>query len=405
MRIAYVSADVGVPVFGAKGASVHVRELARALHSLGHELLIVTARAGGSAPADFHVPVRELSSRAGAGLGATGIERRALQANDALRRYGRTILREFRPDAVYERYSLFGTAGAELAAQLDVPFLLEVNAPLVDEQAMHRGLDWPTAARRLERRLLRSSDHVIAVSQRLRQWLVELGLDERRVTVIPNGVDVQRFRPPARKAAGTLEEQLGLDGRPLVGFLGTLKPWHDVATLIRAVALLQGGPSPPRLLVLGDGPERARLGEIARREGLRSSTIFTGSIPYERVPAYLAALDVAVAPYGPGDGFYFSPLKLFEYLAAARPVVAAAVGDIGHCIRPGATGCLYPPGDVAALAGSIRALLEDRERAAALGRAGREHVCAQHTWQANARVVVELVWGELEARRSRRCAS
>jgi glycosyltransferase involved in cell wall biosynthesis len=108
------------------------------------------------------------------------------------------------------------------------------------------------------------------------------------------------------------------------------------------------------------------------------------------VPAQLAAVDVAVAPYGRDDGFYFSPLKLVEYLAAARPVVAADVGQIAHCVRPGETGCLYTPGDVAGLAAAIRGLLEDRARAAELGAAGRAHVRAEHTWAANARIVVDI---------------
>ncbi|MCA1682757.1 MAG: glycosyltransferase, partial [Actinobacteria bacterium] len=92
----------------------------------------------------------------------------------------------------------------------------------------------------------------------------------------------------------------------------------------------------------------------------------------------------------PDDDFYFSPLKLVECLAAARPVVAADVGEIGHCVRPGETGVLYPAGDVSALSSAIRHLLEEPSRAARLSRAGRDHVRAEHTWVGNARTIVGL---------------
>jgi glycosyltransferase involved in cell wall biosynthesis len=119
-------------------------------------------------------------------------------------------------------------------------------------------------------------------------------------------------------------------------------------------------------------------------------TRFAGAVPHERVPGYLAAVDVAAAPYGETAPFYFSPLKLYEYLAAARPVAAADVGEINHCVVPGRTGSLYRPGDVDALADALETLLADHARAEAMGRTGREHVRTQHRWEATARAVVEL---------------
>ena len=352
MRIAYICADRGVPVFGAKGASVHVRELTRALHALGHDVRIVSPRRGGERPAGFDVPVDE---RLPAG---------------------------FEPDAIYERYSLKSTAGLHAAEQRGIPLLLEVNAPLADEQARYRELADGESARRVERRLIRSATRLIAVSGGIERWLVDAGADPARVTVIANGVDTERFRP---QDGAAVRARLGLHDRRIVGFVGSLKPWHDVATLIRALALL---PHTPHLLVVGDGPERERLERRAVHLDVRAT--FTGAIAHDEVPAHLAALDVAVAPYAADEGFYFSPLKLAEYLAAARPVAAADVGDLRHCVRHGEPGCLYPPGDADALAAAIGDLLHDRARAEAFGAAGREHVRAEHTWEANARAVAEL---------------
>jgi starch synthase len=352
MRVAYICADRGVPIFGGKGASIHVRELTRALHALGHDVRIASPRRGGERPAGFDVPVDE------------------------------QLPADFEPDAIYERYSLNTTAGLRAAEQRRIPLLLEVNAPLADEQERYRRLEDADAARRVERRLIRSATRLIAVSSGIERWLVDAGADPERITVIPNGVDTERFRP---RDGAAVRARLGLNDRRVVGFAGSLKPWHDVATLIRALALL---PLRPHLLVVGDGPERERLEHQAARAGV--AAVFTGAIAHAHVPAHIAALDVAVAPYAADDGFYFSPLKLVEYLAAERPVAAADVGDIRHCVRHGETGCLYTPGDADALAAAIGDLLHDRGRAAAMAAAGRAHVCAEHTWEANARAIVAL---------------
>jgi len=388
MRIAYVSGDLGVPVFGTKGASIHLRELACALRSLGHDVLILSARAGGRAPAGFDIPVCEIATADGSGPRPSR-ELRAVRCAAELRRRGRAPLLAFGPDVIYERLSLFGSAGISLAASLGVPILLEVNSPLTEEQAKYRGLASVERAEAVERAVLRAADRVVAVSGWLQRWLINLGVEPRRVAVVPNGVDPERFDAAAGER-DAIRAQLGVDGRPLVGFVGTLKAWHDVPALILAVAQLRRTMLTPELLIIGDGPERSRLEQLARDEGVATGITFTGDLPHERVPAYLSALDVAVAPYRPDDDFYFSPLKLVECLAAARPVVAADVGEIRHCIRPGETGVLYSAGDVSALSGAIRRLLEDRREAARLGRAGREHVRAEHTWAGNARTIVRL---------------
>ena len=411
MRIAYLCCDFGVPVGGEKGAAVHVRELCRALGSLGHEILLLTPRADGAGSADAGVCVRELPlepveelayhllrSDANAGP-AVARELRATLYAAVLRRRALSTLSQFGPDLVYERYSLFGTAGAALARKLGVPFFLEVNAPLSEEQSRHRGLVFAATAEELERIILCSADRVVVVSPELERWVVERGVERARVTILPNAVDVERFER-AEAAGPVVRKRLGLDGRPTVGFVGTLKPWHGTEALVRAVALLHRRATGPHLVLVGDGPERQALEELAAREGIASATTFMGSVPNECIPAYLAAVDVAAAPYPALDRFYFSPLKLYEYLAAARPVVAADVGQIAHCVRPGETGRLHAPGDVDGLAHALTSVLEDPQAAVRLGRAGREHVRAHHTWEGNARAVAELARAELSRARA-----
>ncbi|MGH8874312.1 MAG: glycosyltransferase family 4 protein, partial [Acidimicrobiia bacterium] len=197
----------------------------------------------------------------------------------------------------------------------------------------------------------------------------------------PNGVDPVRFtvgRPPPGPNF-------------TVGFVGTLKPWHGIETLIEAVAILASADRSYRLLIVGDGPQRAKLEELAQERGLADLTCFTGSVKPRRVPYHLSRMEAAVAPYPDLPGFYFSPLKLFEYLAAGLPVVASRVGQMAELISDGKTGLLCPPGDPPALAEAVALLRRRPDLRARLGRAGRALVERSHTWDQVVDRVLRLV--------------
>lgn len=364
MRIAYVCTDPGVPVFGMKGASIHVQEMCRAFLRLRAEVTMFSPRLEGSPPADF----AGLRTHALPSLGKLAPEERAARAlagNGALD----AALAAAGPfDLIYERHALFGYAAMEHAARRGAPSVLEVNAPLLDEQARHRELALPEAAEHAARRAFAAAGLVTAVSPAVARYA--RGLGAAAVEVVPNAVDPRRF--PARAAA---------TGAFTAGFLGTLKPWHDVAVLVEAFALLRAGPAPQaRLLILGDGPERARLEARLAALGLGDAAEFTGALPATAVPAALARMHAGVAPYRGGAPFYFSPLKLYEYMAAGLPVVASRVGDLAELVTEGRTGLLCAPDDPVALAGVLARLAAAPEAARRLGANGRAEVLARHTW-------------------------
>jgi glycosyltransferase involved in cell wall biosynthesis len=400
MRIAYVCGDLGIPLAGSKGASVHVRELVRAFDELGHTVRVLTPRVDGPSVAELPADVvavppqdedEEVVELVRGDTGAGPVVARDLRALLYVRAFRRRVcevLREFEPDFVYERHTLFGSAGRGAASELGVPLVLEVNAPLAEEQAAHRGLVLQTVAWKLESEALLSADHIATVSTVLEKWLVQLGVDKQRILVLPNGVDVDRFADAATEGR-RLRRELAAGTEALVGFAGSLKPWHDVEALVEAVARLRRERRDARLVVIGEGPQREALEHRARQADV--PVTFTGVVPHARVPGYLGALDVAVAPYAAQGTFYYSPLKLFEYMASGVPVVAADVGDIHHCVRDGETGWLYPPGDVEALASALAAVLANPAAAVRIAVAGREHVRAKHTWHRIARQVTQSV--------------
>jgi starch synthase len=381
MRIAYLLPDPGIPVGGVKGASVHVAEVTRALAAAGNDVLLLAMRAAGPAPDGVRLVVHEPGSlpRCPEGDAArTGAVARFFElAEPAVRAFG--------PDLLYERLSLFAGGGASMAARLGVARRVEVNAPVTAERAGYQGVGDPEAGRRLERAALAGAD-VIVVSLPLAEWAGSLGA--ARVTVVPNGVDLARFAPDPR-AAVAVRGGHGLHDAQVVGFAGSLRPWHGVDVLIRAAARLARTHPNLRLLVVGDGPERARL-EAAAAELLPGRARFTGAVPSHAMPAHLAAFDVATAPYvmpAAGLGFYFSPLKVVEAMAAARPIVASRFPTIEAML--GGTGHLVTPGDPDALANALRALLDD-PRASELGARARDRAASSFGWEAVARRIVGL---------------
>lgn len=372
MRVAYVCADPGVPVFGSKGASIHVQEVLRALGRRGARLDLFATRLGGAAPPGLEqVTLHDLPTPVGDGAAR---ERAALAGNDALRA---ALEREGPFDLVYERHALWSFAAMEHARDAGVPGLLEVNAPLVEEQAAHRVLVDRAGAELAASRAFRAAAALLAVSGTLAARLEARPEARGRVHVVANGVDPDRFRPglpPTRPAP---------PGTFTVGFVGTLKPWHGVPILAEAFARLHRAHPDTRLLVVGEGPERGRLEALARELG--RGVELTGPVSAGEVPGLLASMDAAVAPYPSLQDFYFSPLKLYEYMASGLPVVASRVGQVAEVLEHGVTALLCEPGDAAAAAAGLARLRGDGALRARLGHAAREAVLARHTWDHVAR--------------------
>lgn len=358
MRIAYVTVDPGIPVFGTKGASVHIQEVVRELIRRGHDVTVHTTRAGRDIPDDL-AGLKVIETRIEAD--DPGVRERAQR--EVSSRIAARIIADG-ADLVYERYSLFSTTLAEVADATGAVGVLEVNAPLIEEQRIHRVLVDEEAAGNALARQVAAATATIAVSDPVRDWVRErTGSD--RVHTVPNGVSITRIVPRPEEI-----------GDPVVTFVGTLKPWHGVADLLAAAALAK---RPWKLRIIGDGPERAALEEQAA--GLGIEVDFRGAVAPADMPGQLAGSAIGVAPYpdlGGEQQQYFSPLKVYEYLAAGLPVVASAVGQLPQIL--GELGTLVPPSDPAALAAAIDDLAADPVVRGELGWRGRVQAEEKHSW-------------------------
>ena len=406
MKIAYLCADRGIPVLGDKGASVHVREFVSALAGLGHEVTLLCAKQGTGNPCP---PVRMIELPPDESADEMALE--AAQLGMGNEEKDQTLHRELgklacdrklaarvlmaldqagvQPDLLYERYALFHRAGGQVATALNIPLMLEVNAPLAEEQERFRGLRLKALADATETETLCRSDHVIAVSAAVREHALSRGALGERVTVLPNGVDTSRFHPGVD--GGPVRERYELDGRPVIGFIGSLKPWHGLDFLLDAFTNILARRPDAALLLVGEGPALIDLQARVARDQLHGRVILTGRIPHADIPAYLAAMDITVAPYTAQDGFYFSPLKVVESLAAGRPVVAPRLGQLTDLLQDGVTGLLYPPGDRDIFVNQVIELLNDVPRLRAMSRAAAAAAREDFGWDKTALRATEIM--------------
>lgn len=379
MKITYVCTDPGVPVFGTKGASIHVQEVIRALHTLGHDVTLVARRLGGEAPADL-MGVRVVLLPVCPGGTPAARERWLLDANTATRD---AVLDAGDCDFVYERHALWSHAPMETARALGVPGVLEVNAPLVQEQSAFRTLHDVTSASDAAFRSFGAATSIVAVSESVAQYIRSAEPACAPVHVVPNGVNTDRFH--ARVAPALPAPDL-----VTIGFIGSLKPWHGVEVLLDAFARLHTSHPHTRLLIVGDGPERAALERRASALNIAPHTRFTGAVDAARIPSLVTSMEITTAPYPQIQGCYFSPLKVFEYMACARAVVASRTGQVRDIIRDGVNGVLCEPGDATSLAHALASLVDSPDTRMRLGAAARSDAVASMTWLHVARTIVAL---------------
>ncbi len=312
------------------------------------------------------------------------------------RRRVEKLIDELGIEAVMERYYNFGGEGVRAAHARRIPSLLEVNSPIREhpgslKNALDRAVLFRPLARIREELLTKASALVTPLPS-----IVPEDVPGEKVHRVHWGANVDRFRPDVDGKRLAIPE-----GAKVVVFSGSFRPWHGADLLVRAASRVLSRDPAAFFLFVGSGPtwEETRL--LARKLGLENAVLFTGPVAYDEMPSHLRAASVGVAPYEPSRlgqmklGFYWSPLKIFEYMATALPVVALDVPPLAEVVRPEQEGLLVAEGDEEALAAAIVRLLADPVRARSMGQAGRERVVAHFSWQRHCgeleRILLDLV--------------
>jgi glycosyltransferase involved in cell wall biosynthesis len=210
-------------------------------------------------------------------------------------------------------------------------------------------------------------------------------LTGRQAHVLPNGVDASTFRlAPADRAR--IRAKYGVTDALVAGWVGILRDWHGLDLLLDAMLTL---PAEVRLLVVGDGPSRPEFERQAARRGLAARVVVTGRIPHAEVRDYIAAFDLAVVPHERTG--VASPMKLVEYMALERVVIAPRLENIKDLVADGEEGLLFDAGSAADLARVMRSAIADADLRDRLGRGARQRVESQHNWLQVARRALGLM--------------
>ncbi len=288
-------------------------------------------------------------------------------------------------DMIYERYAFFHFAGAWIAKQ-GIPFFLEINFTCDTPLYRKRSFFIRPIQKKIEEMIFARADGLIVVSQGLKEQLIKKGIAPDKIVVTPNAVD-ETFLVETHSGE-TIRQQLQLVGKKVVGFVGGFYPWHGLDLLIAVLPDIARKVPHVALLLIGDGPLQKVIKEEVHRIGMDGFVVFTGQIPHEALPQYIAAFDLGVMP---DSNDYGSPMKIYEYMAMGKPVVAPKLPPLEEGIIDDETGLLFPPKDRKGLAAAIVTLLCDQGRCRAMGEAARQHVKRNHTWKRNAEIVLDLL--------------
>ena len=376
MRILYVASGMEIP--GSHGGSVHALELCRALSRAGHEVHLAS------------LPPR---NPADAAVDLEGVRLHPLRTRPLIEQLDMFHWREVKrlacqlgPDVVVERFYTFGGRGLIAAAQLGLPAVLEVNSP---------ALPYPGSLRdRLDALTLIKPIH------RWRRWMLaqaqryyatsELLLPEHlraRTTVIVNGVDCRLFEPG---------DPVPDDGPLRLVHVSSFRAWHGTVDLARAFGAAVSAGADLEMICLGEGPELQRAKRAAAEAGAGDRIQFKGAVPHGEVPGYLADAHVGLAPFSPDQfralelGWFWSPIKLFEYMASGLAVVTADIAELRQLLPQGVAR-FYPAADVGALATMLAGLHESRSAVRSMGETGRRLAEERFTWDHQAMRVVGVL--------------
>ncbi len=370
---------------GEDAQGIHIQSLQDAWSTLGHEVHEVSL--GRVQSGKVHATNGQQKHSEGRGTwGSLIYEGLSLGYNIYGMHNLQKAIKEYQPALIYERYCLNLTAGVLAASKYQIPFVLEVNSPLVDEMSKESGLIGRSVSQRCERLVLNKATRVVVVTDVLRRHYEDQGFDTSKFQVIHNGIDPALFHPDVD--ARPVRQRYGLHDRCVIGFVGWARQWHRLDLLVDAYAKL---PDRERFAVLicGDGPAIAGLREQAKDLGVADAVHFSGGLDHHEIPAHIAAMDIAVLPSIP---VYASPMKLFEYMAMGKAVLVPDQPNLHEVIIEGQNGMFIPKNDPNGFAHAVTELAVNSTLQQKISQGAIETIqTGKYFWTENARRVLQGV--------------
>lgn len=383
MKILYISGDIGIAVGGRKGASTHIREACNALARYGHEVKIITPNPGDLSL--VNVPVIHVPAPKAKWLGS---DVRYLILNQRIKKVIKQEFNSWKPDAVYERYSLYQSAGLEMCTKYNIPRILEVNTLLVKELG-HR-LHFPQIAQRIENAIWRREKAIICVSSNLKQLMTQSArLEESKMVefmINTNSVDPKVFHPSVSPDTEILKIA---EGKKIAGYTGTLTAWHGIDLLFDTARILQSNNSNIKMIIVGgDTVKLDPLREKTRELGLEDTLHFYGSVSHDRIPPIIASFDMCIIP---DTQDWSSPSKFFEFGAMAKPIIAAGAPSVYEVFgKSNTSGYIFERNNARDMAEKMTEIATNNDLARSLGENARKRILENYTWNSTIRNMMNL---------------
>jgi glycosyltransferase involved in cell wall biosynthesis len=389
MKILYYSSHPHLSLDAPTGYGTHMREMIQAWRKMGLE--VRTLIAGDHLQKGSETGPRETSrSKLKRLLPPMAWESlkdlNLLRFDSAMEKRLIQAVKEFQPDFIYERVAYLQNSGIRVARKLDIPHVAEVNAPYPEERVYFSGpsllVKW---ARNTEREILVHSKVITVVSSALKSYMTQILPEaESRIHVVPNCVNPSEVHldPGARDE---IRGQLGLREKKVIGFVGSIFPYHGVDVILRAFATIENR-SNLKLLIVGDGETLPDLKQLALQLGVAPSVVFSGSVPHREVYPLIAAMDICCMAK---SNWYGSPVKIFEYALLKKPVIAPDTSPVQDVMEDYRHGILVEP-RVEAFRAALEYLIQNPTEAEAMAEAWYQKVMEQHTWDLAAKRIFAL---------------
>ena len=371
------------------GSNIHVNSFAKAMRAIGHDIRCLwhySRRKNSTVPSHIKQQGSTLASL-----------KKYLPEFKSILMNIKYLVKDYRHiksghyDIVIVRYSLNAFSAVLISKLLKTPCVIEVNSPLFYERTkMNNKTEYTDISRRIELWILKNASKAVTVSEELRLFFIKQGVCPEHIVTITNGVDRSLFYSQTKNIQ--LSNKLGINKNAfIIGFSGSFQKWHGILNAIDILEKLQNSSNHHNfyLLLVGDGPAKKEIESIVLKRKIKN-IIFCGSVQHSLMPSYLSLFDVALAPYPRIDNFYFSPLKIFEYLAMGIPTIASRQGQIGCIIEHEKTGFLIDPDNINDYVTTILSLVKKPLYAKEIGKCAAAKASVNFGWELTAKNYINI---------------
>ncbi|MBN1352369.1 glycosyltransferase family 4 protein [candidate division KSB1 bacterium] len=295
------------------------------------------------------------------------------------------IIKKDQPDLIISRLEHYLFSSLLLAKFKKIPIVIEADAPVVYELREFAKQFWkiPILPELIEKLNLKNADKSVCVSNVAKHYFMQQGVPENKLLVISNGADIEKFHPQVDNSH--VLDKYSLRGKTIIGFVGSFHYWHGVENILKVIGkLTEVNPDTAFLLVGEGGPMKAALEEFVKHKNLQTRVILTGYVQHEAMPEYISAMNIVLAPYPNLPFFYYSPVKIYEYMAAGKPVVTTRIGQIAELIKDQHNGFLCEPDNIRQIIDTLLTLISNPQLRDSVGQHARETIVKEHTWREKA---------------------